>query len=112
MLKGLTLPSAVRAQLDAERRITEQHRKWEGETLAEIKSLAVATNGRVSEHDVKLALLEASQIERNIREIAAKKTADERSNSRMTVRQGAIYAFAGSLFSGGGVEVLHLLGVL
>jgi hypothetical protein len=103
----------LEAQLEADRTATQSHRAWEGDALRAIKTEAVeikgqvdATNGKVADHAIEIAVIKEAERQAAIMQ-AAKIEADAVIVAkRLTWRQGITFGVVGAFAS------VILLGIL
>src|SRR5580693_7436279 len=106
----------LEARLDAQEQATAQHRAWEGDALralkdetAEVKQLAVVTNGQVKAHTIELALIKRDEERAAEIEAARLKAAEVASASKRSWWQTALMVGGGAAGGTASLVVGYLL---
>jgi hypothetical protein len=108
----------LEAQLEADRNATRDHRTWEGDALraikteaGEIKDRVDATNGKVADHAIEIAVIKEAERQAAIMQ-AAKIEADAVIVAkRLTWRQGLTFGAFGALASGIVLAIIYGSGI-
>jgi hypothetical protein len=109
----------IEAQLAAQERATREHREFEGEALRNlearterIEEKTTATNGKVKQHAIDIAVIQEAERQAAIIQAAKIKAEEEARAKRLSWRQGLTVAATGALVGTGGLAVLYVTHVI
>ena len=97
----------VEAKLEAQNAATAQHREWEGQRLRSIETtvdatqaLAQATNSRVDQHDIDIAVIKKAEEQALVVQAARQKAEEETRNQRISLKQGLTIGLGSAVVGG------------